>query len=511
MPKLPSTIAELYIVRAINGIMSERKTKDQLKAAYLTRAARVRNSQLSQISVVTSEESELDTSTTMAESIATTHDIDERITEQIDNRLEAIFKRFEATLDSKLNQLSESIESKVLRQIDEKITNTNARVATLEQKSEQTAKDLKKLGAKVKSITEKSKETPANVAPSNSVANDEVITQLQERIKQLEAKCEEHSQLMAQSNKELTSQLEKVELHGRKLNLVFTGVAYTKQEDCKRVITEIIRNDMQLDMTDPIDVAHRKYKQANMDKSVPIVVRFKTVEEKFQVLSKGHRLKTLAIYVQQDYPTSYNDRRSELFKQLRHAKEADPNARVFRDKLRFKGKLYSVETVHTADFARPECTVYTDNEVRFYGKYSPFSNFYECGFEMRGLNFTCVEQAIMFFRARRHHNYDAAARIKGAAHPAEMKKIGNPMKPRSVREKEEEKQVILEAVTRKFDSNPELNNTLKETGQRKIIECNPYDSYYGAGVALTDSSDDLEYNGDNVMGNILEEVRSKCV
>ena len=145
MPKLPSTIAELYIVRAINGIMSERKTKDQLKAAYLTRAARVRNSQLSQISVVTSEESELDTSTTMAESIATTHDIDERITEQIDNRLEAIFKRFEATLDSKLNQLSESIESKVLRQIDEKITNTNARVATLEQKTEQTAKDLKNL------------------------------------------------------------------------------------------------------------------------------------------------------------------------------------------------------------------------------------------------------------------------------------------------------------------------------------------------------------------------------
>jgi len=61
--------------------------------------------------------------------------------------------------------------------------------------------------------------------------------------------------------------------------------------------------------------------------------------------------------------------------------------------------------------------------------------------------------------------------------------------------------VMLDALRRKVEQNPEVRTTLVNTGDALLVEDSPYDYYWGCG---NDGS------GENWLGKLLMVVRSEC-
>ncbi len=63
----------------------------------------------------------------------------------------------------------------------------------------------------------------------------------------------------------------------------------------------------------------------------------------------------------------------------------------------------------------------------------------------------------------------------------------------------------------KFSSKPTLTKTLKDTENRILIEASPYDKFWGAGLPMDHSEigSASSWLGINILGNLLQEVRSE--
>ena len=90
--------------------------------------------------------------------------------------------------------------------------------------------------------------------------------------------------------------------------------------------------------------------------------------------------------------------------------------------------------------------------------------------------------------------------------PAEMKAITKPLE-KSFWPEDLQYNAMKEALLAKFQQNDRLRFLLKDTGDRKMIECNKYDTYWGNGRSIFHK--EARYgNGQNKLGELLEEVRS---
>ena len=419
-----------------------------------------------------------------------TEQLDKSIEARLDAHLDAMFRRLETKLQLGLSDLKNKIEDNLTAKCESLIT--------------------EQIDEKCTSITSKVEECTESVTDLKSAIDEHTkeIEELKSKIKQLEATCSEQKKQLSGTTKELTDSIERVEFHGRKLNLVIDGIRQTEGENCKQIVESIISKELGLKMDNPVDIAHRKFVTRDVSKPSPIVARFKTVQDKNRVLHNNKAAAEKSIYIRPDYPTALNERRAYMFKFLGEAKQSDDNAKVIKDRLLFNHKLYTIETIHTADFKPTDTTDYRDDQVRFYGQASPFSNFYRCQFTYRGIDFNCGEQAIMYARARRAYDYTAAMRIKQETNPVAMKRIGNKYAPKDERSKSVERTVIKEILHAKFTSKDALQQLMLSTNDKTFLECNPYDSYYGTGTDKKDAGlDDGNFPGSNAMGAILAEVR----
>lgn len=444
--------------------------------------------------------------------------LDKRIQAAIDRQLDDIFKRHTDSFEERWKAYEQNVVSTILPLVDQKIDAAktelsdeiaNVKLTADESKAaaEKNKSDIEQLTAEVDNLTRGESNIPTTTRDGTQyVSADELDT----KIKALETQLEEQKRVTSEAQKQLLSKIENVELHGRKLNLVFDGIEPSAGEDCKRRIEAIMKDDMHIEEPDLIDVAHRQYLSEDASKIIPIVVRFKTLEAKQLVLKNGKLLKSRKIYIRPDMPQSYVERRTYLAKYLRIARQTDDRATLVRDKLLYNKKLYSVDTIHTANLTSSEHTSVTEHQVRFYGHYSPFSNFYRCHFKLFGREYNCVEQALMVHRARRNYDHYTAQQILCENNPAAMKRLGNRYYPRNETEWNAELTFLKEAVHQKFATNTSLRKELLDTGSRDILECNPYDRTYSTGLAMDDPKlDNLAFHGTNHMGKILEETRSK--
>ena len=69
-------------------------------------------------------------------------------------------------------------------------------------------------------------------------------------------------------------------------------------------------------------------------------------------------------------------------------------------------------------------------------------------------------------------------------------------------------QIMLIGVTKKFEQNPALRDTLIATTGR-LIEANPKDAFFSCGLSLNDPNieNQSSWKGLNVLGNLLCKVR----
>lgn len=152
--------------------------------------------------------------------------------------------------------------------------------------------------------------------------------------------------------------------------------------------------------------------------------------------------------------------------------------------------------------------------IRFFSKieaYKEFSNFAPYGFTFRGVRWPTVEH---FYQAAKFDGEkfaDYREHIRTTRSPSNAKNLGE-SKQLPIREEWEDiKEVIMKAALKmKFTQNPKLLERLVGTGERPLIEANPYDSYWGEGSRKhTKYGTTDENRGLNRMGILLMQVREE--
>ena len=67
--------------------------------------------------------------------------------------------------------------------------------------------------------------------------------------------------------------------------------------------------------------------------------------------------------------------------------------------------------------------------------------------------------------------------------------------------------VMFEVVLAKFEQNEELADLLIGTGEKILVEASPYDDVWGAGMSALEILSGKEWDGENLLGVVLEKVR----
>lgn len=138
------------------------------------------------------------------------------------------------------------------------------------------------------------------------------------------------------------------------------------------------------------------------------------------------------------------------------------------------------------------------------------SNWYESPFTIEGINFSSVEQYMMYKKAIVFKNYDIAKEILNTKDPASIKELG-----RSVTNYDDKlwsgiRQIIVyEGLYQKFSQNEELKSPLKNTKDSILAECAVNDLIWGIGLSMTDPNrfDPNKWKGKNLLGYTLMMVR----
>lgn len=149
---------------------------------------------------------------------------------------------------------------------------------------------------------------------------------------------------------------------------------------------------------------------------------------------------------------------------------------------------------------------YTDQFVFFFTNRDVFSNWYIAPFKINELYFNCVEQYMMYHKAKLFHDHETADKIMETLIPARQKMLG-----RSVKGFDDTCWVkyrldfVKDACVAKFRQNPELLKVLLETDNKTIGEASPYDRIWGIGLAKDhpDIETPRKWRGQNLAGKAL--------
>ena len=152
----------------------------------------------------------------------------------------------------------------------------------------------------------------------------------------------------------------------------------------------------------------------------------------------------------------------------------------------------------------------TDKYVAFWG--SVFSNFFPCKIYHHGYDFTSSEQLFMYYKAMFFNDYEITQEIIKAKTPKEAKALGRRVKDYNDEAWSEVRELMMkDAVTKKFEQNPELQKFLLDPdfGDKHFVEGSPVDAIWGVGIDWRDPriGDENNWIGTNLLGKILDSVR----
>lgn len=150
-----------------------------------------------------------------------------------------------------------------------------------------------------------------------------------------------------------------------------------------------------------------------------------------------------------------------------------------------------------------------DNRKRL-GDRAVFSQFYPAAFHSDGLMFPSAEHWMMYQKAMLFDDTKIASKILNTEFAGKAKEYGRCVADFDQKVWDEEKIGIVRLGNLlKFTQNGELEQILVDTGDRILVEASPYDPIWGIGLRETDfgATNPLRWNGDNLLGFILMDVR----
>lgn len=156
----------------------------------------------------------------------------------------------------------------------------------------------------------------------------------------------------------------------------------------------------------------------------------------------------------------------------------------------------------------------TEHMTIFFSEKDEFSNWYISDFEVKSVRFNCVEQFIMFCKAKLFGDEVTAGKIMLASHPRDQKALGRAVAGYDEAVWSERRgRIVSHGCYAKFSQNPALRETLLSTGNTILVEASPYDRIWGVGLAENDPRvlDPAQWKGQNLLGQCLTFARDKLV
>ncbi|RMN17146.1 hypothetical protein ALQ64_03143 [Pseudomonas cannabina] len=154
------------------------------------------------------------------------------------------------------------------------------------------------------------------------------------------------------------------------------------------------------------------------------------------------------------------------------------------------------------------------NMTVFFSEKDHFSNWFISEFEVKGVRFNCVEQFMMFCKAKLFGDELTAGKIMAASHPRDQKALGRIVAGyNDAAWYERRGRIVAHGCYAKFSQNQILREALLATGNTVLVEASPYDRIWGVGLAENDPRvlDPRQWKGQNLLGVALKAVREKLV
>lgn len=140
------------------------------------------------------------------------------------------------------------------------------------------------------------------------------------------------------------------------------------------------------------------------------------------------------------------------------------------------------------------------------------SNWYPSAFTLKGIDFSSMEQYMMYRKAICFDDDKVATQILATEDVAEIKALGRLVSGYDENLWNGVRQIVVyEGLLAKFYQNPELKERLKSTGSAVLAECAVNDRIWGIGLSMRDPDrfDRTKWKGQNLLGYALMMVREK--
>ena len=140
------------------------------------------------------------------------------------------------------------------------------------------------------------------------------------------------------------------------------------------------------------------------------------------------------------------------------------------------------------------------------------SNWYLSDFSCENVQFSSMEQYMMYQKAVIFHDEEITEQILSTNDVAEIKALG-----RQVHEYDDHvwngmRQIIIyKGLLAKFSQNEDLKTALQQTGNAVLAECAVRDQIWGIGLSMKDPNrfDTSKWRGQNLLGYALMLVRGE--
>lgn len=345
--------------------------------------------------------------------------------------------------------------------------------------------------------------------------NDESKAQV-EKIKELEVV----NLTLKHQNEELKQKYLHLESYTRRENLILERVEEKDDEDTEKVVRDLLIDQFEMDSVPEIvfQAVHRLGKKSPL-KAVPyqrpIIMKFLLRRERMKVWKLRYKLEGTNIRLREDYPEDIEKQRRRMYPIVREAKRKKFVGDVYiaGANLYVNKQRYTVDTLYQLpDSINPRHlgTKDTGNMMLFYGRFSPYSNFHPATFDIDGKKYGTVEQYYQWSKAKKAGDDINANLILGTDDPVQQKHFGGRV---LLNNKAwltgPAREVMKTAVYAKFSQNSDLKHQLLATGEKVMVECNPYDSFWSCGLGLRDeeATDRAGWKGNNWLGVCLSDVR----
>lgn len=143
-------------------------------------------------------------------------------------------------------------------------------------------------------------------------------------------------------------------------------------------------------------------------------------------------------------------------------------------------------------------------------KYGFLSNWYQSAFTVGGIEYSSLEQYMMWHKAIVFGDNEIANRILATENVATIKALGRNVSGYDEHYWNGVRQIIVyEGLLAKFNQNEELKFKLKATGNAVLAECAVKDRIWGIGLSMKDPNrfERDKWNGQNLLGYTLMMVR----